>query len=95
MQDALITLGSSVVLPYVVQGLKRLKFVPVNEGQAVRIRSVLGVLTVVVAVGTAWASGSLNGLDASGLTKQLVESVVVAFTSYLGSTGFYKHALEK
>jgi len=95
MQDALITLGSSVVLPYVMQGLKKLSFVPVSEGQTARIRSVLGVLTVLVAVGTAWSTGSLNGLDAGGLTKQLVESVVVAFTSYLGSTGFYKHALEK
>ena len=44
------------------QGVKKLSFIPINDGQKARIRTFVGIATFVGTVLTAWSDGNLESV---------------------------------
>ena len=87
MENQIIELVSGFVLSWVMQGAKKIQAVPVNEGEKVKIRTILTVLSFVVSFGTAYLSGTL---DSEELWRPVVGAVIVFASSQLNHVAFIK-----
>lgn len=81
----------SVVVLYATQGIKKIQAIPINDGQKIRIRTFVGVLTFVLTLVGAWVNGNLS----SAITPDMIQIGVGTGISWLISHLAYKSFLNK
>lgn len=68
------------------QGVKKVKGIPVNQGQTARVRTVAGILSFVATLGVAFADGNIESV----LSPDLIQVGVGAAASWLLAHFGYK-----
>ena len=86
MENLLIGLGATLL----AEGGKRWSRIPLSPENALAIRAVVAVISVVGTVLSAWASGELANLD----WKITLDQLGNAITSFATATGIYHFVLK-
>lgn len=73
-----------LVVTLLTEGAKRVNAVPINENQKGRVRALVGVLSILVAVLTAYVDGTLLNGDTLNVVGNALSNWILATVAYYG-----------
>jgi hypothetical protein len=74
----------SILTALMVQGLKKARTVPLNEGQTAKIRIVVALFSFVGSVGTSYLNGEMIDEGMIGVAADAIVNYVMATVMYTG-----------